>query len=134
MTAPMYKLLDPSKYPSRLGQPWDDEETLRLLTSIQKKKAIDEIAKEHDRTVGGIRCQIQRLAADYHFNDQRPIEEIQKYTGLSVQEIQTIIRKKQKVPIKKNSDAVPESPSLKEILAVVKDIQYKLNLLIEKVA
>ena len=26
---------NPEKYPSRMGQPWDDEEVVKLLTSIQ---------------------------------------------------------------------------------------------------
>ena len=37
--------LDSSKYPSRLGQPWKDDEIVKLLKSIQKKKTIEDIAK-----------------------------------------------------------------------------------------
>ena len=29
---------DPTKYPARMGKKWDDDEVLKLLKSIQKKK------------------------------------------------------------------------------------------------
>ena len=31
---------DPTKYPARMGKKWDDDEVLKLLKSIQKKKTI----------------------------------------------------------------------------------------------
>ena len=141
--------LDPSKYPSRLGQPWDDDEILKLLVSIQKKKSIEDIAKEHDRTEGGIKCYINKLATDYHFNDKRPIEEIQQYTGLSKEEIEKAIKKREvKETIKKSTGAVikqkkltasitdadEDEPTMKEVVVLLKDIQGKLNALLEKVA
>ena len=89
-----YYGLDASKYPARFGQPWKDEETIKLLRSIQKKKPLEEIARGHERTVGGITAQLKKLAVEYHFNDNRPIEEIQKFTGLSKEIIEDSIRKK----------------------------------------
>ena len=64
---------------SRMGKRWNEEETIKLLKSIQMKKSIEEIAKEHDRTIGGINSHIEKMATDYHFNDKRSIEEIEKY-------------------------------------------------------
>jgi hypothetical protein len=40
--------------PVRMGKAWDDDEILQLLTSIRKKKTIDEISEIHQRTPGGI--------------------------------------------------------------------------------
>ena len=74
---------DSPKHPLRLGKPWKDDEVVKLLTSIQKKKPIKDIAIEHERIVSGICSYINKLAADYHFNDKRSIEEIQKFTGLN---------------------------------------------------
>ena len=139
--------LDPSKYPARLGQPWKDDEVLKLLTSIQKKKSIEDIAKEHDRTVSGIRAYLKKLATDYHFNDKRPIEEIQKFTGLNKEEIMEAIKKQDYKDSIKKLDSVYKknnknnvSPTengesnMKEVLSLLKSIQLSLNILLEKVA
>ena len=142
--------LDTSKYPSRMGQPWKDDEVVKLLTSIQKKKSIDDIAKEHERTKGGIRAHIRQLAADYHFNNEMPIEEIQKYTGLSKEDIEDVIKRREAKYSKKNStDSVKKKIkptishsestdynelTMKEVVSLLKDIQGKLNMLLEKSA
>lgn len=133
--------LDPSKYPSRLGQPWKEDEVVKLLTSIQKKKSIGEIAKEHDRTEGGINSYIRKLAVDYHINDKRPMEEIQRFTGLSKEQIEDAIKKREfkdavkKSKVDKKKKATEEElPTMLEIVSLLKDIQGKLNTLLEKVA
>ena len=142
--------LDPSKYPSRMGQRWKDEEVIKLLTSIENKKTIEDIAKEHDRTVGGIRSYINKLATDYHFNNKMSIEEIQKVTGLSKEEIDDAVKRREyKQSLKKNSSEIKKKtkpilsklettdeyePTIKEVVSMLKDIQEKLNMLLEKVA
>ena len=146
--------LDASTYPARMGQGWDDDEVLKLLTSIQKKKPIETIAMEHERTVGGIRSRIRKVAADYHFNDHRSLEEIQKYSGLTKEEIEDVIRRreikntssKQKKKLKPaisthtNMIVFPEEnvedniPTMKEMFLMLKDIQEKLAILLEKVS
>lgn len=139
--------LDPSKYPSRLGQPWKEDEVVKLLTSIQKKKSIGEIAKEHDRTEGGINSYIRKLAVDYHINDKRPMEEIQRFTGLSKEQIEDAIKRREfKDAVKKSSETAEpkvvkkkrateeELPTMLEVVSLLKDIQGKLNTLLEKVA
>ena len=85
---------DTTKYPARLGARWDDDEVRKLLTSIQKKKPILEIAIEHQRTTGAINAEMKKLAADYWFNDKRPIEEIIKFTGLTKEEIEYTIKRR----------------------------------------
>jgi len=77
----------------RQGQPWEEEEIQKLLSSISKKKDIHEIALEHERTVGGINSRINKIAVDYWFNNKLPIEKIQKFTGLTVIQIQEEIKK-----------------------------------------
>lgn len=85
--------LDPSKYPSRMGQPWKKDEVAKLLTSIQSKKSHEEIAADHDRTVGGIVGCLRKLAVDYHIKDRRPMFEIQRLTGLSTEQIEDAIKR-----------------------------------------
>ena len=125
---------------SRMGKRWNEEETIKLLKSIQMKKSIEEIAKEHDRTIGGINSHIEKMATDYHFNDKRSIEEIEKFTGLTKEEIEFAIKKREYKDAAKKS-AKPkvvekiieeELPTMVEVVALLKDIQGKLNLLLEK--
>ena len=70
---------------------WEDDEILKLLKLIQKNVTIDVIAEKLKRTKSEILNEIRQIAKDYWFNDKRPIEEIQKYTRLSKEEIDEII-------------------------------------------
>ena len=121
--------------PARMGQMWSDEETQQLLQSIQKKKTIQEIAVEHERTNGGITSRLRTLAADYHFNDKRPIEEIQKFTGLSKEQIEEIIKKREKKdkPVERKHTQLQTDPvDLANIMLILNDIQTKVNKLLER--
>jgi len=136
--------LDPSKYPARLGQPWQEDEIVKLLTSIQKKKSVGEIAKEHERTVGSITSYIKKLAIEYYLNDKRPISEIQKFTGLTKEQIEDSVQKhllKNTANKRVNNKVVKntivseeELPTMLEVVSLLKDIQEKLNTLLEKVS
>jgi predicted DNA-binding protein YlxM (UPF0122 family) len=77
---------NPDKYPSRMGKAWDDNENKKLLQSIQKGISIEDIAKDHSRTVGGINGRLKHLAFEY-YNKDYEIEDIQELTGLSEDEI-----------------------------------------------
>jgi predicted DNA-binding protein YlxM (UPF0122 family) len=130
--------------PSRRGQPWNEDEIIKLLKSIKDKKTNEEIAKEHDRTIGGINSYIRKMALDYYYNDKRSIEEIQKFTGLSKEQIEDAIKKHElKITTKKSSESIKhkvekatedEMPTMLEVVLLLKDIQGKLNMLIEKVS
>jgi hypothetical protein len=86
---------DPEKYPSNIGKPWTDEDVLKLLKNIKQKKSHDEIAKEHCRTIGGITSRLRQIATDYYFENELPIKDISKYTGLSSDEISDAISRRQ---------------------------------------
>ena len=125
--------LDRSKYPTRMGKTWEKDETKRLLVSIENKKSIEDIATEHERTVGGINSYRKKIAGDYHFYHKLPIEAIQKYTGLTKEEIEDTIQKRiylNSIKDKKKeakhavkSESVSVSSSSKEILEVKNDIK-----------
>ena len=131
--------LDAAKYPARMGKTWKHDETVQILASIQKKKSIEEIAKEHERTVGSINSYIRKLARDYHFNDKRSVEEIQKFTGLTKEQIEETIKKSQACTVIKEtreskiSAGESTEPTMSEIVIILKDIQSKLDILLEKV-
>jgi len=130
--------LDMSKYPARMGKPWSQEEIKKLLSSIHHTKPIAEIALEHERTEGSIESYRRKLAADYHFNDNRPIEEIQAFTGLTREQVEdSIKRRSTEATIKRNSkqhiemeappDPICELQSLKkEVAEMKKDIKQIL--------
>jgi len=86
--------LDGSKYPARMGKAWAEEEVSQLLSLVRKKKTIEEIASEHERTTGGINAKLKDISADYWFNNKLPIEKIQKFTGLSEETIKDAIERR----------------------------------------
>ena len=131
--------LDKSQYPSRMGQAWQEEEVIKLLKLVQKKKSIKEIADIHQRTEGGITGKLKSLAADYYIYDKKTVDEIEKYTGLSKEVILEAIQKKQyrNSLTKKEREIIRASesyePSLNEIMIIMKDIQQKMNIILEKI-
>lgn len=81
--------------PTRNGKAWRDDEILQLLKGVQKKKTTEELAEEHQRTPGGIRSRLREIAADYYFNENKPLDQIAKFTGLDVDTISDAIAKRQ---------------------------------------
>jgi hypothetical protein len=101
-----------------MGKPWSQEEIKTLLSSIHHKKSIADIALEHERTKGSIESYRRKLAADYHFNDNRPIEEIQAFTGLTRGQIEDAIYRR----------LVEDIPPKCEVQGLTRDIEeYPLN-------
>ena len=83
-----------SLIPARKGAHWNDAETQQLLNEIRKKKTTQEIAAIHERTTTSITHKLTELAADYHFFEDRPIEEIMKYTGLTYKQVVNAIERR----------------------------------------
>jgi len=101
--------LDASKYPSRLGAPWKDEELIQLLTSVKNKESIQEIAKKHSRTEGGIISRLRYLAAEYYINDDKTIEEIKVITGLDKESIIDAIQRREWADSQKEKKAAQKN-------------------------
>lgn len=119
---------DPSKYPSRMGLKWDKEEVQKLLDSIRDKKSDDEIAEEHDRTVGGIRAYKLKLAMEY-LDKGNDIEEVRKITGLTTTVIaDAITKRRNREEIVHNT----EKYGIEDVMVLLKDIQCKLDYLISR--
>lgn len=134
--------LDRTNYPAHMGQKWEEEEEIRLLTSIRKKKTTEEIAKEHERTVGGIISHLRQLAVDYYLNDSRSLDDIQKITGLSKESIEdAIARRKYKDNTIREKKETSQKPvvqrkpknDMTEVILVLKDIRDKFDILIRKI-
>jgi phosphoribosylformylglycinamidine (FGAM) synthase-like enzyme len=82
---------NPDKYPARMGQPWTAKETADLMEAIQNGELLKDIAILHERTVGGIRAQLCKIAADLHFKNKASIKDIMAVTGLRACEIENAI-------------------------------------------
>lgn len=140
---------NPERY-ANLGKSWKDEEIVKLLSNVQRGLSQAEISEKHGRTMGSIASKLKGIAADYYFNDERPIDEIKKYTGLSIEDISDAISKRQyemdnKKPSKKaQMKAAPVAPvpepmepkgatkddfynAIKELLVTAKDIQRMMK-------
>ena len=142
---------------ARMGKKWDDDEVLKLLTSIQKKKSIADIAAEHERSPGAINSERKKLAADYWFNDKKPVEYISKWTGLSKDEIEEAIERRQlkeqsrtvriatkqgllgamkvnKMLMQEQEHVQSIQPTdMKQVVALLKEIKGTLAILMDKV-
>jgi hypothetical protein len=81
--------------PARNGKVWHDDEVLQLLTGVQKKKTTQELAEKHERTPGGIHSKLRAIAADYYFDENKPLDQIAKITGLDIDTISDAIAKRQ---------------------------------------
>lgn len=88
------KAQDPERY-ANVGKAWTEEEIVKLLACVQKKMSYSDIAKKHSRTDTSIIFQLKSIAADYYFNDERPLADIMKYTGLSPEQVGDAIAKRQ---------------------------------------
>ena len=126
--------LENPSYPIRMGQGWTDAEDKKLLSSIHNKKAIQLIADEHQRTVGGIQARQKNLATQYWFNNELPIEEIIKHTGLTKHQIENAIQKQEAMDELKNLKASPKKKNdilPDETIELLKHMNEKLDILIE---
>ena len=141
--------LDMSKYPSRMGQLWSKDEISKLLASIQENKSIEAIAVEHERTHNSIISYLRKIAADYYFNDKKTIDEIIKVTHLTKDQIEDAIKRREfkesvrKVvtvdtdktkSARKSHKSREDVLTMAEVVTLLKDIQKKLDILMEKVA
>jgi len=139
---------------ANMGKVWHDDEVLQLLQNIKKKKTLGEIAEIHQRTTLAISKRLEVIAADYN-SEGRPLEQIQKFTGLTEAEIRDAIerrriatemrerrkedRKTAKVHKTTNKYTqnpitafVEKQPTLADVMGALKDIQSKLSVIIKR--
>lgn len=105
----------------RMGKAWTDEEALSLLTKIQRGRSIYDIAIKHQRSYGEIHSKLYELAAQYYYYENRQVDEIKSFTGLSTDQIMQAIR-----IWYYRMKYVRREPTLSEIMDVLKDIQARL--------
>jgi len=97
------KSQNPDKdYPSNIGKKWNEVEETLLLEELDKNIDIDTIAKNHNRTPGGINARCREIAYKMHLQNIS-IQDIIKYTKLNEEQITEIIKKKQSIPTNNTS-------------------------------
>lgn len=128
--------------PARQGKPWSEEEIQMLLQAVKRKETKQQIAAAHQRSVGGIHSRLRSLAADYYFNDNRPMDEIMKFTGLDLETITDAIAKRQwqmdnkekPKPVQKFEPQVIESKKegMVSLLTEIRDLMKEMVELMKK--
>lgn len=101
------------------GTRWTLIEENKLIESLNAGKDIDEIAKEHKRTSGGIRARQREIAVRMIEIDGKSIEMVSTTLRLTLEEIEDA--QKRRVAAK-NQKIIPQSKAEKE-LDLLKDIR-----------
>jgi hypothetical protein len=122
-------IVNPDKYPSRMGQAWTGEETKDLLKAVEDGRNINDIATHHERTVGGIRARLCTIAADLHFNHKTSMEEIMTITGLNVGQIENAIFTREEKTNEK--DMRKKKADVGDLMKILGEINSKLTELVE---
>ena len=129
-----------------MGTPWREPEVSTLLKEIKDGIRIQEIAKSHKRTEGGIRSRLREIAYD-KYKEQMSINDIMELTRLSKDDvIDTITRReyadekkaeKSKKPppvviakeaevLSKTLEPKTEKSELQEILKTLKSLEERV--------
>ncbi len=77
-----------------VGNKWTELEEMLLIDELSENKSIDDIAKNHSRTVCGIKARCKDIAYKL-YRQNRPIEEITMTTKLSETDIIKHIKERQ---------------------------------------
>jgi DNA relaxase NicK len=110
---------------------------------IRENKTVDTIAKEHERTIGGITSRLRVLAYEF-YEEGKTIDQIKKYTGLSTEQIadsiskreyaKSIKERKQNLKNKLKEDPIDKKMNQEELLQAVREIRDKCNKILESMA
>ncbi len=92
------------KYPASHGFRWSDNEELILLDELSNNISINDIAINHNRTMGGIKARIKEISLKM-YNNGISIEEISKKTFLSHNQILNFAKTKKESEKKQNKES-----------------------------
>lgn len=131
-TFPMYKMVTKSNpdniLPSSFGKKWFPQENNQLLIELQEGLSFDEIAKRHDRSIGGILSRCKENAYQMYLK-KLSIKEIIQKVKLTEEEIKEIIKKKEKNKKKE----IKQDQDIKETKQDIIEIKKTLKELIEMI-
>jgi hypothetical protein len=112
-----------------MGKPWREPEVSTLLKEIKDGITIQEIAKSHKRTEGGIRSRLREIAYD-KYKDKMSINDIVELTRLSKDDVIDVINRREYADDKKaeKSKKPPAVVVAKESEVLSKTLQPKAEL------
>ena len=123
--------------PTRKSVRWNSAETEQLLEEIRSKKSVKDIATAHSRTTTSIMSRLTDLAADYHFFDELPNEEITTLTGLTHKQIVNAVeRRKAKIMLnerQKPVEAHVEAPLEEKSMEFIPEVKHLPTLILSPV-
>lgn len=108
------------------GSKWPPEEEEQLIHSLANGKDIDEIAKEHKRTVGGIRSRMRNIAVSMIENDGKSIEEVCVVLHMTTQDVEDAQKRRNVACNKSSTSKSKVEPRVETELDVLKDIRKLL--------
>jgi predicted HTH domain antitoxin len=100
---------------SASGSKWTTDEENALIYSIGNNKDITEIAKDHQRTLGGIKSRLREIAVRLIEKENKSIEEVARTLQMNVQEIKDAQKRRSVTRVKQETE-----------LDVLKDIRRTL--------
>jgi len=103
--------------PARKGKAWTIEEDNKLLESVKNDKSIEDIAREHDRTEGGVWSHLCVIAHRL-YKENTPMGTIVTITGLTEREVLDHIKRVEFTEDKK-SEKKDEPPARKKLVSSV---------------
>lgn len=105
---------DETTYPSNMGLKWSEQEETMLLQELKDDIDIETIAKNHDRTVGGINARRREIAYQMHLKKTSFDEIIQK-TKLDYQSIENAIQRKKEKYLKRKTKDINKNDNKNDI-------------------
>jgi len=99
--------------PKRIGVSWSQDEEVKMLQLLEDGKSRQEIGVLLERTDGGIRSRLNKIAYEMYVNGI-PRDNILKATGITDKSLSKIIIKKQK------------NDNLSEVLFEIRDLLKKI--------
>ena len=79
---------------ARIGNPWTKEEETSILADIEAGLHIGDIAVKQQRTTGGIRARLTRLACSFVEDKTMSLYEASGRTGIRAARIQLVLKRK----------------------------------------
>jgi hypothetical protein len=120
---------------TRIGEPWTNDEEMKVLSSLANSKTIEEISNDIQRTCGAIRSRLKHISVEMHIKGVKH-EDITHITTITSTEINEAIekrRKKEETPNK--TDTVSKTQSItKTDFMEMKCLLYEIRDLLKKIA
>lgn len=120
------QMIDESSEKKNYGAPWTKEEEDKLLQEINENKTVDQISKDHKRSVGGILGKISTIAKKMHDNGKSR-QDIEKTLKLLNKDMlnKALFQNKEK----QNGEV--KKKKIENLLTSINEIKSTLNLLVE---